>query len=70
MLCPYCEETELIESLYYICPKCKIAMTRLELQIAIRANEDVALMERLAGQKVLRATKEVFHGSSIENAAT
>ena len=58
MLCPYCEETELIESLLYICPNCKVAMTDLELAIAIRANEDAALMEKLAGQKVLKATKE------------
>ena len=58
MLCPYCEETELIESLFYICPKCKLAMTGLDLAIAIRANEDAALMEKLVGQKVLKATKE------------
>jgi len=57
MQCPYCEETELIESLFYICPKCKLAMTDLELAIAMRANEDAALLERLAGRKVLRATK-------------
>ena len=58
MLCPYCEDTELIESLYYICPKCKLAMDGLELAIAIRANEDAALLERLAGQRVLKATKQ------------
>ena len=57
MNCPYCEDTELIKSLYYICPKCKIAMTGLELAIAIRANEDADLMEKLTSQKVLKATK-------------
>lgn len=41
MKCPYCEETELIESLYYICPKCKLAMTQLELAIAIQSNVKV-----------------------------
>lgn len=58
MICPYCEDTEIITCGYYICPKCKIAMTELELAIAIRANEDAEMMERLAGQKVLKATKQ------------
>ncbi len=38
--CPYCEDTEIIESLYYICPSCKIAMTGLELAIALRAKAE------------------------------
>lgn len=58
MICPYCEDTKLIESLYYICPKCKIAMTDLELAIAIRGNEDAELMAKMTGQKVLKATKQ------------
>jgi len=58
MKCPYCEDTQIIECGYFICPKCKVAMTELELAIAIRANEDAALMERLTGQKVLKATKQ------------
>ncbi len=47
MICPYCEETELTECGYYICPKCKIAMTEIELASAIRANEDADLMAKL-----------------------
>ena len=57
MLCPYCEEAELTVCGYYICPKCKIAMTEDELVIAIRANEDADLIAKLAGKKVLEATK-------------
>jgi len=57
MKCPCCEDTKLIVCGYYICPKCKIAMTETELASAIRANDDADLMERLTGQKVLRATK-------------
>lgn len=59
MICPYCEHTQFIESLYYICPECKIAMTKLELAIAIRAKEDADLITKLSGQKVLR---EVTNG--------
>lgn len=58
MICPYCEDTELIESLFCICPKCKLAMTELELAIAIRANEDADLMAKLTEQKIQKATKQ------------
>jgi len=58
MLCPYCEDTELIACGYYICPKCKIAMTDDELAFAIRANEDAAFIAKWTGQKVLKATKK------------
>jgi len=58
MLCPYCEDTELIVCGYYICPMCKIAMTDIELASALRANEDADLIARLSGQKVLKATKQ------------
>ncbi len=58
MICPYCEETELIVCGYYICQKCKLAMTEVELAEAIRANEDADLIAKLAGQKVLKATKQ------------
>ena len=52
MSCPYCEG-KLILSLYYICPRCKVAMTELELGMAIRAKEDREVMEKLTGRKVL-----------------
>ena len=58
MICPYCEETELTHCGYHICPKCKIAMTDDELATAIRANEDADLIEKLTGQRVLKATKQ------------
>ncbi len=58
MICPYCEDTELVVCGYYICPKCKLAMTEDELAFAIRANEDANLLEKLAVQKVLKATKK------------
>lgn len=58
MICPYCEDTELIVCGYYICPKCKIAMTADELATAIRANKDANLIAKLTGQKVLKATKQ------------
>ena len=40
MLCPYCKETELVVSLLFICPRCKLAMTYLELLIAMTTNEE------------------------------
>ena len=58
MICPYCEDTELVTCGYYICPKCKIAMTELELAIAVQANEDADLIAKLTGQRVLKATKQ------------
>ena len=58
MQCPYCEETELVTCGYFICPKCRIAMTGDELAVAVRANEDADLMAKLARQKVLKATKQ------------
>ena len=58
MLCLYCEDTELIQSLYWICTKCKIAMTQLELGIAIRSNEDADRVSRLLGKDVIKATKQ------------
>ncbi len=58
MICPYCEDTELINSLYFICPKCKIAMTELELAIALRANEDADHISKLLGKEVIKATKQ------------
>lgn len=58
MLCPYCENTELIKSLYWICPKCKLAMTQLELEIAIAANEDADRIVKLLGKKIIKATKQ------------
>ena len=52
MYCPYCECTEIVESLYFICPKCKIAMTGLELAIAVMSKEDKELVEKLIGRNV------------------
>ena len=56
--CPYCEEVELTHCGYYICPRCKIAMTEDELVFAIRANEEADLITKLTGQKVLQPWKE------------
>jgi len=58
MKCPYCEDTELILCGYYICPKCEIAMTDVELASAIRANEDADFVEKVTRRKVIRATKQ------------
>ncbi len=58
MLCPYCEETKLVICGYYVCPKCKLAMTEGELIAAIRANEDADRIAKLLGHKVLKATKQ------------
>jgi len=52
MLCPYCGK-ELVISLYYICPSCKIAMTALELSVAIRAKQDREMLEMLTGRRIL-----------------
>ena len=54
MNCPYCDG-ELCSCGYYICPKCKVAMTDLELAIALRSKVDRELMERMTGRKVLQA---------------
>ena len=52
MECPYCDGN-LICSLYYICPTCKIAMTEIELGMAIRAKRDREMLERITGRKIL-----------------
>lgn len=52
MLCPYCGN-ELTVCGYYICSTCKIAMTDIELGMAIRAKQDREMLERMTGRKIL-----------------
>ncbi len=58
MLCPYCEETELVSCGYYICPRRRLAMTDDELAATIRANEDADRIALLLGKEVIKATKQ------------
>jgi len=52
MKCPYCNEEELQCCILYFCHRCRVAMTELELAIAVRANEDRDMLERLSGRAV------------------
>ena len=51
---------------YYICPKCKLAMTEDELAMAIRANEDADTIAKLLGREVIKATKRMKGGSHCQ----